>query len=105
GGEGAGGLRACVPEGLDDNITSPAVFGATRKRSARLDLIEQARGRDPGEDLHRDRFDRPWLCRAENGGGGNRTRVRGRTGASVYKLRSLLGIRPVGWFATDPPPG
>jgi hypothetical protein len=43
--------------------------------------------------------------RRKDGGGGNRTRVRGRTGASVYKLRSRLGFRPDGWFATDLPPG
>ena len=32
-----------------------------------------------------------------NGGGGNRTRVRNRTGQSIYKLRSLLkfALRPV----------
>ena len=24
---------------------------------------------------------------------------------SVYKLRPRLGIRPDGWFTTDPPPG
>ena len=38
-----------------------------------------------------------------NGGGGNRTRVRGRTGLSVYKLRSRLDS-PGGRFATDLPP-
>ena len=39
-----------------------------------------------------------------SGGGGNRTRVRNRTGQSIYKLRSLLNfaLRPVG---TDQPFG
>src|ERR687886_159897 len=37
------------------------------------------------------------------GGGGNRTRVRGRTGQSVYKLRQPLAFarRPVGCRPTD----
>jgi len=33
---------------------------------------------------------RSWPGWAEGGGGGNRTRVRGRTGQSVYKLRLPL---------------
>ena len=41
----------------------------------------------------------------KNGGGGNRTRVRGRTGESVYKLRPRFQFRPDGRFATDLPPG
>jgi hypothetical protein len=38
-----------------------------------------------------------------SGGGGNRTRVRGRTGMSVYKHRSPLNFarRPVGDRPTD----
>ena len=38
-----------------------------------------------------------------DGGGGNRTRVRGRTGMSVYKHRSPLNFarRPVGDRPTD----
>ncbi len=41
---------------------------------------------------------------AESGGGGNRTRVRNRTGQSVYKLRYPFNFarRPVG---TDQPFG
>src|SRR3954468_25064169 len=37
-------------------------------------------------------------CKPLDGGGGNRTRVRGRTGQSVYKLRLPLSFarRPVG---------
>ena len=37
------------------------------------------------------------ICR-DDGGGGNRTRVRGRTGKSVYKLRLPFSFarRPVG---------
>ena len=41
--------------------------------------------------------------RAESGGGGNRTRVRGRTGQSVYE-RSSRFISLGGRFANDPPP-
>ena len=44
-------------------------------------------------------------CRNDNknGGGGNRTRVRGRTGQSVYKLRQPFAFarRPVGCRPTD----
>jgi len=41
--------------------------------------------------------------RGKYGGGGNRTRVRGRTGVSVYKRRSPLNFarRPVGDRPTD----
>jgi hypothetical protein len=39
-----------------------------------------------------------------NGGGGNRTRVRGRTGQSVYE-RSSRFISPAGRFANDLPTG
>jgi len=44
-----------------------------------------------------------WSRARENGGGGNRTRVRGRTGESVYKLRPPLNFarRPVGDRPTD----
>ncbi len=40
---------------------------------------------------------KPLICR-DDGGGGNRTRVRGRTGQSVYKRRLPLDFarRPVG---------
>ena len=40
---------------------------------------------------------RPFALPASSGGGGNRTRVRGRTGASIYKLRSPFRFtrRPV----------
>ena len=39
----------------------------------------------------------------DSGGGGNRTRVRGRTGVNVYKLRSPLRFarRPVSDRPTD----
>ena len=42
------------------------------------------------------------LNRADSGGGGNRTRVRGRTGMSVYKHRSpfRFALRPVGDLPT-----
>ena len=42
-------------------------------------------------------------CNGWSGGGGNRTRVRGRTGMSVYKHRSPLNFarRPVGDRPTD----
>ena len=42
-------------------------------------------------------------CKPWSGGGGNRTRVRGRTGQSVYKLRLPFGFarRPVGSRPTD----
>ena len=42
-------------------------------------------------------------CNRWSGGGGNRTRVRGRTGMSVYKHRSPLNFarRPVGDRPTD----
>ena len=39
-----------------------------------------------------------------NGGGGNRTRVRGRTGQSVYE-RSPCLISPAGRFTDDLPTG
>src|SRR5436309_2493863 len=50
-----------------------------------------------------------WLARSASrtsvgsGGGGNRTRVRGRTGQSVYKLRQPFAFarRPVGCRPTD----
>jgi hypothetical protein len=40
----------------------------------------------------------PQRTSVDDGGGGNRTRVRGRTGQSVYKLRLPLNFarRPVG---------
>src|SRR4051812_41775874 len=43
------------------------------------------------------------LIAGENGGGGNRTRVRGRTGMSIYKHRPPLRFarRPVGDRPTD----
>ncbi len=43
-------------------------------------------------------FSRRFECCASSGGGGNRTRVRGRTGQSVYKRRLPLSFtrRPVG---------
>jgi len=46
--------------------------------------------------------EKQWISR-ENGGGGNRTRVRGRTGVSVYKPRSHLRFarRPVCDRPTD----
>ncbi len=46
---------------------------------------------------------RPFGDFASSGGGGNRTRVRGRTGQSVYKLRLPLRFarRPVGSRPTD----
>jgi hypothetical protein len=42
-------------------------------------------------------YRKPAICR-NYGGGGNRTRVRGRTGQSVYKRRLPFGftLRPVG---------
>jgi hypothetical protein len=45
---------------------------------------------------------KPVFC-GDDGGGGNRTRVRGRTGQSVYKLRLPLRFarRPVGSRPTD----
>ncbi len=39
------------------------------------------------------------------GGGGNRTRVRGRTGQSVYRLSSRFGFRPDGRCVSRLPPG
>ena len=47
-------------------------------------------------------FKKAAVCR-ENGGGGNRTRVRGRTGMSIYKHRPPLRFarRPVGGRPTD----
>jgi hypothetical protein len=39
-----------------------------------------------------------------NGGGGNRTRVRGRTEQSVYE-RSPCLLSPAGRFTDDPPTG
>jgi hypothetical protein len=42
--------------------------------------------------------------RANHGGGGNRTRVRGRTGQSVYE-RSSRFVSPAGRFANDQPTG
>ena len=59
---------------------------------------DRAQGAERGAELTpRNRSDRkPAICR-EYGGGGNRTRVRGRTGQSVYKLRLPLSFarRPV----------
>jgi len=43
-------------------------------------------------------------CKPLGGGGGNRTRVRGRTGQSVYKLRLPLNS-PGGRLAADQPTG
>jgi len=48
---------------------------------------------------------RPRRNQVAPGGGGNRTRVRGRTGQSVYKLSLHFEFRPDGWCAGDPPPG
>src|SRR5207249_4101891 len=45
------------------------------------------------------------LSEKMNGGGGNRTRVRGRPEQNVYKHRPRFESRPDGRFATDLPPG
>jgi len=48
-------------------------------------------------------FPRKIAISGENGGGGNRTHVRGRTGQSLYKLRLRLSFarRPVHSRPTD----
>jgi hypothetical protein len=40
-----------------------------------------------------------------NGGGGNRTRVRGRTGQSFYRFSSRFEFRPDGRCVSRLPPG
>src|SRR5436190_19269156 len=59
-------------------------------------------GRDPPEVLMA-RAGRREPDFVRHGGGGNRTRVRGRTGQSVYKLRQPFAFarRPVGCRPTD----
>src|SRR6266536_764845 len=55
--------------------------------------------------LRRAAFSRPFAVPASSGGGGNRTRVRDRTGQSVYEriLRFGLARRPVRRRPTDGP--
>jgi hypothetical protein len=43
--------------------------------------------------------------RGFHGGGGNRTRVRSRTGLNVYRYSSPLRSRPAGRWVSDLPPG
>jgi hypothetical protein len=50
-------------------------------------------------------FPHPFAAFLGSGGGGNRTRVRGRTGQSIYKLRLPFESRPDGRGAAALPPG
>jgi hypothetical protein len=80
---------------------SPATRHRHHREHLRAPRHVRPRDRAPGakrEAVSVNRTDRkPLFCR-EDGGGGNRTRVRGRTGQSVYKRRLPLEFarRPVG---------
>ena len=85
--------------------TRPRIDPAHRVRVRRLGH-RPASGHDAGRAggrVNRSRRRSPNPCvQANHGGGGNRTRVRGRTGMSVYKHRSpfRFALRPVGDLPT-----
>src|SRR6476661_6528288 len=79
--------------------------GAAHVGRTRGPLVSSREARDPNEGAHGGNRVSPVKRAARalpglrsDGGGGNRTRVRGRTGQSVYKLRLPLRFarRPVG---------
>src|SRR3954451_18459245 len=70
-----------------------------------LEHAAETRRAQASPDRRRLRQNSQVRSKALSGGGGNRTRVRGRPEQNVYKHRPRFESRPDSRFATDLPPG